>query len=74
MARPVRLYNHSVAPNPRRVRIFAAEKGIELKKNDAGPIRLSASFQVATVRSLGDKPRHELNAESKCGLESSNSN
>ena len=23
-------YNHSVAPNPRRVRIFAAEKGIEL--------------------------------------------
>ena len=30
MARAVKLYNHSVAPNPRRVRIFAAEKGIEL--------------------------------------------
>ncbi len=30
MARPMRLYNHAVAPNPRRVRIFAAEKGIEL--------------------------------------------
>ena len=30
MARPVKLYNHSVAPNPRRVRIFAAEKGIKL--------------------------------------------
>ena len=30
MARPVKLYNHSMAPNPRRVRIFAAEKGIEL--------------------------------------------
>jgi glutathione S-transferase len=30
MARPVKLYNHSGAPNPRRVRIFAAEKGIEL--------------------------------------------
>jgi glutathione S-transferase len=30
MARPVKLYNHAVAPNPRRVRIFAAEKGIEL--------------------------------------------
>jgi glutathione S-transferase len=30
MARPVKLYNHSLAPNPRRVRIFAAEKGIEL--------------------------------------------
>ena len=30
MAHPVKLYNHSVAPNPRRVRIFAAEKGIQL--------------------------------------------
>ena len=30
MARPVKPYNHSLAPNPRRVRIFAAEKGIEL--------------------------------------------
>jgi glutathione S-transferase len=30
MARPVKLYSHSLAPNPRRVRIFAAEKGIEL--------------------------------------------
>jgi hypothetical protein len=30
MARPLKLYNHSQAPNPRRVRIFAAEKGIEL--------------------------------------------
>ena len=30
MARPVKLYNRSQAPNPRRVRIFAAEKGIEL--------------------------------------------
>jgi glutathione S-transferase len=25
----MKLYNHAVAPNPRRVRIFAAEKGIE---------------------------------------------
>ncbi len=30
MVRPLKLYNHTVAPNPRRVRIFAAEKGIEL--------------------------------------------
>jgi glutathione S-transferase len=30
MARPLKLYNHAVAPNPRRVRIFAAEKGIQL--------------------------------------------
>jgi len=34
MARPVKLYNHAVAPNPRRVRIFAAEKGIELSLED----------------------------------------
>jgi glutathione S-transferase len=30
MARPLKLYNYSQAPNPRRVRIFAAEKGIAL--------------------------------------------
>jgi len=30
MARPLKLYNHAVAPNPRRVRIFAAEKDIQL--------------------------------------------
>jgi glutathione S-transferase len=30
MARPLKLYNYARAPNPRRVRIFAAEKGIEL--------------------------------------------
>jgi glutathione S-transferase len=30
MARPMKLYSHCVAPNPRRVRIFAAEKGIDL--------------------------------------------
>jgi glutathione S-transferase len=31
MASVMKLYNHEVAPNPRRVRIFAAEKGIELE-------------------------------------------
>ncbi len=30
MSGPMKLYNHSLAPNPRRVRIFAAEKGINL--------------------------------------------
>jgi Glutathione S-transferase, N-terminal domain len=30
MARPLKLYNYAQAPNPRRVRIFAAEKGIAL--------------------------------------------
>jgi glutathione S-transferase len=30
----MKLYNHSLAPNPRRVRIFAAEKNIELSLED----------------------------------------
>src|SRR5262249_7657443 len=30
MGNAMKLYNHALAPNPRRVRIFAAEKGIEL--------------------------------------------
>jgi glutathione S-transferase len=34
MLRPLKLYNHPVAPNPRRVRIFAAEKGIQLALED----------------------------------------
>ena len=34
MVRPLKLYNHPVAPNPRRVRIFAAERGIELALED----------------------------------------
>ena len=34
MSGPMKLYNHSLAPNPRRVRIFAAEKGINLMLED----------------------------------------
>jgi glutathione S-transferase len=34
MPNPMKLYNHALAPNPRRVRIFAAEKGIELMLAD----------------------------------------
>jgi len=34
MSSPVKLYNHAVAPNPRRVRIFAAEKGVVLVLED----------------------------------------
>ena len=34
MVRPLKLYNHPVAPNPRRVRIFAAEKGIQFALED----------------------------------------
>src|SRR5262245_27778454 len=34
MASAMKLYNHAMAPNPRRVRIFAAEKGVELALQD----------------------------------------
>jgi len=34
MPNPMKLYNHALARNPRRVRIFAAEKGIELRLAD----------------------------------------
>jgi glutathione S-transferase len=34
MPNSMKLYNHALAPNPRRVRIFAAEKGIELRLAD----------------------------------------
>src|SRR5215467_80201 len=34
MGNAMKLYNHALAPNPRRVRIFAAEKGIELTLQD----------------------------------------
>ena len=34
MSNPLKLYNHALAPNPRRVRIFAAEKAIELRLTD----------------------------------------
>jgi glutathione S-transferase len=33
-ANQMKLYNHAVAPSPRRVRIFAAEKGIKLALED----------------------------------------
>jgi glutathione S-transferase len=34
MGNAMKLYNHALAPNPRRVRIFAAEKGIDLALQD----------------------------------------
>src|SRR5215468_10654278 len=34
MPHSMKLYSHALAPNPRRVRIFAAEKGIELMLAD----------------------------------------
>jgi hypothetical protein len=49
MTRPVKLYNHSLAPNPRRVRIFAAEKGII---NASGPDVPSEGY-FAQQRGIG---------------------
>jgi glutathione S-transferase len=34
MGNAMKLYNHALAPNPRRVRIFGAEKGIDLTLQD----------------------------------------
>jgi glutathione S-transferase len=57
----MKLYNHSVAPNPRRVRIFAAEKGIELKLEEvdilAGHSRTPEFF---AINSSGAVPVLEL--------------
>ena len=38
MGNAMKLYNHALAPNPRRVRIFAAEKGIELTLQDVDTV------------------------------------
>jgi glutathione S-transferase len=61
MARPLKFYNHSVAPNPRRVRIFAAEKGIELSLEEvdilAGQSRTS---EFLAKNSSGGVPVLEL--------------
>ena len=57
----MKLYNHAHAPNPRRVRIFAAEKGIELALDEvdilAGQSRTS---QFLAKNSSGAVPVLEL--------------
>jgi glutathione S-transferase len=57
----MKLYNHSVAPNPRRVRIFAAEKGVELKLEEvdilAGQCRTPEFLEI---NSSGAVPVLEL--------------
>ena len=40
LPRPVRLYDQPQAPNPRRVNIFIAEKGIEIAREEVNLIRL----------------------------------
>src|SRR5262249_59435936 len=65
MGNAMKLYNHALAPNPRRVRIFAAEKGIELTLQDvdilAGQSRTPDFFQKnppAEGRGLGSTTGH----------------
>jgi glutathione S-transferase-like protein len=55
MARPLKLYNHAVAPNPRRVRIFAAEKGIEfsLKRSTFWPAKAARPNFLQKTRPVG---------------------
>ena len=61
MPRPVRLYNHSQAPNPRRVRIFAAEKGIELSLEDVDVLAgQSRTPEFLAKNSSGGVPVLEL--------------
>ena len=61
MARPVKLYNHAVAPNPRRVRIFAAEKGIELSLEEVDILAgQSRTPEFLAKNSSGGVPLLEL--------------
>jgi glutathione S-transferase len=65
MARPLKLYNHAVAPNPRRVRIFAAEKGIELVLQDVDILTgASRTPEFLAKNSSGGVPVLELDAGS----------
>jgi glutathione S-transferase len=61
MARPVKLYNHAVAPNPRRVRIFAAEKGIALSLEEVDILAgQSRTPEFLAKNSSGGVPLLEL--------------
>ncbi len=65
MARPMRLYNHGIAPNPRRVRIFAAEKGIELALEDVDILAgQSRTPEFLAKNSSGGVPVLELHDSS----------
>src|SRR5713101_1210989 len=70
MASPVKLYNHAMAPNPRRVRIFAAEKGIELSLEDIDILAgQSRTPQFLAKNSSGGLPVLELD-DGSCLCES----
>jgi len=61
MSSPVKLYNHAVAPNPRRVRIFAAEKGVVLVLEDVNILAgQSRTPEFLAKNSSGGVPVLEL--------------
>ena len=64
MGRPLKLYNHSQAPNPRRVRIFAAEKGIRLSLEEVDIL----AGQSRTPEFLAKNSSGALAALLKAGL------
>ena len=47
----MKLYNHSVAPNPRRVRVFAAEKQIPLMLENVD-LLAGDRFTIAEITAL----------------------
>jgi glutathione S-transferase len=61
MVRPLKLYNHPIAPNPRRVRIFAAEKGIQFALEDVDILAgQSRTLEFLAKNSSGAVPVLEL--------------
>src|SRR6185369_9172573 len=66
----MKLYNHAMAPNPRRVRIFAAEKGIELSLEDVDILAgQSRTPEFLAKNSSGGVPVLELD-DGSCLCES----
>lgn len=47
LPQPVMLYDTPRAPNPRRVRIFMAEKGIELPSTEIDIMAASSSGRIS---------------------------
>jgi glutathione S-transferase len=65
MPRPMKLYNYALAPNPRRVRIFAAEKGIELSLEEVDILTgQSRTPEFLAKNSSGGVPVLELDDDS----------
>ena len=75
MARPLKLYNHTHAPNPRRVRIFAAEKGIALSLEEVDILAGQSRMPEFLARnSSGAVPVLELDDGSDLREQAENTN